>query len=102
MSRHNILGNRLLEFTNEEFGTNGITKATQGKLRKKNKEKASALTIPLLRFSSVPAGGAVKWLRLQALGRGCGFRSVLCSHFCDLGQVTRLLHASAMPPRRMG
>ena len=40
MSCRNILGNRLLEFTNEEFGTNGITKATQGKLRGKNKEKS--------------------------------------------------------------
>ena len=35
MSCHNILGNRLLEFTNEESGTDGITKATQGKLRGK-------------------------------------------------------------------
>ena len=48
MSCHNIPGNRLLEFTNEESGTDGITKATQGKLRGKQQGKnASALTIPL-------------------------------------------------------
>lgn len=75
MSFHNILVNILLEFTNEEFGTNGRTKATQGKLIR---EIPPTLARSLLWFSSCPGGRADKWLRLQAPGPE-GVGSNMCS-----------------------